>query len=672
MSNFSKFKQAIQKQFKNMSTSALFQTEVDKQELWETYLESFPEGTNPLFRERREYDCNCCKNFIRQYGNIVSLSNGVMTSIWDVSVEYPFNVIAEALSKKVKAYKINNIFFTDSKNAGNNITRTLKENDVVEEWEHFYLHIPDTFVKRKDTIDTLKGNYRASKDVYMRSMEELTLEAGETILELISQGTLYRGEEHKVNVSKFISDKNNFSKVKNSQKDNWCWERSINNPIARIRNTAIGTLLIDISNNEDLDIAVTKFEKVMAPTNYKRPKAIITKQMVETAEKTIRDLGLSEALGRRYALLEDVSVNNVLFVDRDAKKKLYGNVFDDLKDTISDSSKTLSKIEEVSIDDFIENILPHTKNLELLVENKHIGNLMTLVAPTDATAPSILQWDNNFSWSYKGNVADSIKQNVKNAGGAVDGVLRFSIQWNDKGDNQNDFDAHCIEPSGNEIFYCSKCNRRTGGTLDVDIINPNEKVAVENITWQNKSCMEEGVYIFSVHNYNHRGGTSGFSAEIEYEGEIYSFEYPHELKAKENVIVARIQFSKKNGIKFIHSLDSTKSSKEVWNVKTNKFAKVSVCMLSPNYWDEQKGNGNKHYFFFLEDCKNDEIPRGFYNEFLKTDLVQHKRVFEALASKMKLKYSDNQLSGLGFSSTMRNEIIAKVDGSFKRTIKIKF
>lgn len=672
MSNFSKFKQAIQKQFKNMSTSALFQTEVDKQELWETYLESFPEGTNPLFRERREYDCNCCKNFIRQYGNIVSLSNGVMTSIWDVSVEYPFNVIAEALSKKVKAYKINNIFFTDSKNAGNNITRTLKENDVVEEWEHFYLHIPDTFVKLKDTIDTLKGNYRASKDVYMRSMEELTLEAGETILELISQGTLYRGEEHKVNVSKFISDKNNFLKVKNNQKDNWCWERSINNPIARIRNTAIGTLLIDISNNEDLDIAVTKFEKVMAPTNYKRPKAIITKQMVETAEKTIRDLGLSEALGRRYALLEDVSVNNVLFVDRDAKKKLYGNVFDGLKDTISDSSKTLSKIEEVSIDDFIENILPHTKKLELLVENKHIGNLMTLVAPTDATAPSILQWNNNFSWSYKGNVADSIKQNVKNAGGAVDGVLRFSIQWNDKGDNQNDFDAHCIEPSGNEIFYCSKCNRHTGGTLDVDIISPNEKVAVENITWQNKSCMEEGVYIFNVHNYNHRGGTSGFSAEIEYEGEIYSFEYPHELKAKENVIVARIQFSKKNGVKFIHSLDSTKSSKEVWNVKTNKFAKVSVCMLSPNYWDEQKDKGNKHYFFFLDDCKNDEIPRGFYNEFLKTDLVQHKRVFEALASKMKLEYSDNQLSGLGFSSTMRNEIIAKVDGSFKRTIKIKF
>lgn len=44
----------------------------------------------------------------------------------------------------------------------------------------------------------------------------------------------------------------------------------------------------------------------------------------------------------------------------------------------------------------------------------------------------------------------------------------------------------------------------------------------------------------------------------------------------------------------------------------------------------------------------------------------------AIVNKMKAPYSDNQLSGLGFSSTIRNSVICKVTGSFTRTIKVNF
>ena len=52
-----------------------FCTDATAEELWNTYLESFPERINPIYRKRREYDCTCCRNFIRQMGGIVMIDD---------------------------------------------------------------------------------------------------------------------------------------------------------------------------------------------------------------------------------------------------------------------------------------------------------------------------------------------------------------------------------------------------------------------------------------------------------------------------------------------------------------------------------------------------------------------------------------------------------------------
>jgi hypothetical protein len=238
--------------------------------------------------------------------------------------------------------------------------------------------------------------------------------------------------------------------------------------------------------------------------------------------------------------------------------------------------------------------------------------------------------------------------------------------------NPNDFDAHCIEANGNHIYYGNKgIVHRSSGKLDVDIITPQRGVpAVENITWKSRSQMPDGIYQMYVKNYSDNGGREGFDSEIECDGQIHEFSYPHELKQGEEIVVATVVLH--NGQFTVNpELDSSLSSKEIWGIATNQWKRVSVIMPSPNHWDGQKGVGNKHIFFILDGCKNPTNPNGFFNEQLNSILLPHRKVFEVLGSRMKVEYSENQLSGVGFSTTQSNEVTLKIIGQTERIIKVK-
>lgn len=685
MEDFMKFKKALQDRFSKMQKDAdhLYEMDVDKDILWSTYLDSFPAGTNKMFRQRREYDCSCCRQFIKNIGAVVAIKDGKIYTLWeDVTDDAVYRPVCEALDTYVKAQKIKDIYISEFSKIGTD--HNFEDMDgKAHRWDHFYLELPSKYVNCScHSNEEIKGQHRDTKNVFKRSLDEITMDAVDTVLELINSNTLYKGAEWKAALTEFKKYKKEYANLStDNEKDLYAWEKSATAGMAigRIRNHSIGVLLTNISEDMDLDLAVKKYEQIVAPANYKRPKAIFTKKMLEDAKKTITELGYMDSLQRRFATLRDITVNNVLFSNKSAARRMIGvdDVFGEMEKDVAISPKRFSKVEEISAQDFVGKVLPTAKEIEVFVENKHEKNFVSLIAPVNPDAKSMFKWSNGLSWAYTGNITDSdMKQNVKAAGGNVDGVLRFSIQWNEDGRDNSDLDAHCIEPDRNEIFFghCRKPNiSRMGGQLDVDIVSPREKVAVENITWEDMSRMKPGVYKFFVHQYSGRV-RHGFRAEIEFNGEIHRFDYDKSMRTDERVQVAEVTLDANGNFSIKEKLagNSSISSHEIWGVNTNQFVPVSVISYSPNYFDEQDGIGHRHLFFFLKDCVNTEEPNGFYLEFLDNNLMKHKRVFEALGAKCHVEDTGDQLSGIGFSMTKRADLVVKVKGATERIMKIKF
>ena len=665
--NFDLFKDAVSKQFEIMKTMDLFETDVTKEELWKVYLNSFPEGTNPTFRERSEHDCNTCRQFVTNFGNVVAIdADGKLISVWDIVIPGPaYQEVADALSALVKSRIIDNVFLHFQANIGADVTYEKVENKTINTWSHFHVQLPDKFVENQDKINVALSEMKSCHDVLLRGLEELTMESVDDVLGLIKENSLYRGAEYLKMLEEFKELKQAYGVAED--KDTFVWSKVVKLPpnVSKIRNTAIGSLLIDLSSGVDIENAVKSFESKVAPTNYKRSSAVITPGMIEKAKEAITELGYGESLNRRFAKESDISVNDVIYKGKKSSE-FNKTAFDQLLETAPDKSPDLKKIQEMGIDDFIKNILPSASKLEMYVENRFKNNFISLIAPVEPGSKNMFKWDNSFSWSYTGDVTDSIKERVKNAGGNVEGEFRCSLSWF----NRDDLDLHMREP-GFEIYYGSK--RSKAGCLDVDMntglggsdLSTN---AVENIVYNKINNMVPGYYELWVHNFCKRDNSDvGFEVEVELKGEVKKYSYESPLPHKEPIKVLTVDVSKDKEVKITPCLKEDTVGRECWNIRTSKYQTVNMFMLSPNFW----GNntiGNKHYVFILDGCKNDVAARGFYNEFLNDDLTTHRKVIEQLGNKSKVEVADEQLSGLGFSSTIKNEVVFRVDG--KRSYKI--
>jgi len=646
---FENFSLAVMAKFDEMSKGELFVTDCSKDELWELYLKSFPEGSNPMYKERTEHDCNCCKQFIRNIGNVVAIKDGKMVSVWDVDVQHPYDIVADELKAATTSKPIRSIFRSKESRYGKLETLVL-EGGVTKGWHHFEGKVSTKH--QTGSPGEQQGEYKSAVDVFLRGLEELDPAALTIVSELIMDNMIYRGAEFKEVITAFRGLQVRYN---NSQdKELFVWDNAKKKG-ARIRNSTIGTLLQDLSSGVEVDKAVKSFEAKVAPANYKRPKALISPRMVKDAMKLIEKEGLEGVLQRRYAKISDVSVNNVLFVNNDTQLQMKGGIEGLLMEEVSTTTPSLDQAESITADDFLSNVVPKSTSIEILLQNSMLGNFVSITA-ANIPGGGLFKWDNDFAWSYDGGVADSIKQRVKKAGGNVAARVRTSLAWY----NTDDLDIWVFEPNGNKIHYGNKC-----GKLDVDMNAGGRKsrTPVENVCWNNH--MQDGTYSVVVHNYCKREDQDlGF--EVEFEADNISRNYTYHKGVRNNEKISVFSFevvdNKVVSATIIDSgVEEGSAQQDKWGVTTESLVRVNTLMLSPNHWDDNE-EGNKHWFFILDKCNNPNSTRGIYNEFLKPKFEKHRKVFEILGDKTKCPPQEEQLSGVGFSSTRKDKVTVLAKG----------
>lgn len=701
------FTKKIQAQFDLMcKTGMLFRVNIEGSQVWDMYLKSFTPENDPVFRdpESSTHNCNHCNNFIRRYGNIVAITDDyrIMT-MFDFDISGEFHDTAKALSEELRMATVKEVFFETynelnslpyekcSKSASvfqlgvdKNVKQyTLDEaqkfgvvkSGEIKTFHHLHLKIDAAFVdKSGDSVEAIMGRHRDAKNVFQRAMDEIPLDTLKLVRDLINQGSLLDGETHLHKIEKIIPFKEQYDALDSTQRDNWCWVTSRDLPYAKFKNELIGVLCTELAEGEDLNKACQAWNKRVDPANYMKATAPITQRQIDQARDFVEENGYTDSFNRRFANIDDIKASEIKHINAGDGEIKEVSMFDNVKSTKSQHKRNqFDNVEEVSIEKFMSDILPECSSVEAYLKNSHEGHMVTMTTSDVEDSKPIFKWDNNYSWTFNGNLAgrSQIKESVKMRGGAVDGVLRFSIMWAEGNGDNSDLDAHCIEPNNSfRIYFSQMHNPSTGGTLDVDIITPSQhgsKDIVENITYPSISKMKEGTYHFLVHQYSARN-SKGFRAEIEFDGEIYSYVYNQPVSGY--VEVAKVTL-KDGKFTIEHMLPEANTSREIYGLETNQFHKVNLVCLSPNHWGDSKV-GNKHYFFMLDGCKTDASIRSFHNENLIPELLDHRKVMEVLGNTNMIEPADVQLSGLGFNATVRDELIVKLAGNFKRVVKIKF
>jgi hypothetical protein len=354
------------------------------------------------FEDRQYHNCSACREFIRRYGCLVTLTRtGEATSaIWhpEVAPEPYYDAILN-MKQLVEAASVTGAFYSRERIWGTPVTGI---------WTHYAVHPPASLVG-DGTIEVLTASQKRA-EVYQNHLmlaESITaykLRHVVRAVALLESDALYRSEKVLGIATWFLDVLQRWSNAPAYRKDNILWYEAATAPagFCHVRSSVIGTLLDDIATGMPFEMLKQRFDAKMSPVQYQRPQAAPSAGAIAQAEVLVERLGVEAAFRRRYATSDEIEafwrppvqrqqrVTTGLFVDLYSRTTHVNNT-----DKLHLPPTTTTWVK------FCNTVLPRAISIELF--NNGTDNYAAITTAVDPNAPPILQWDhvdqrNPFAW----------------------------------------------------------------------------------------------------------------------------------------------------------------------------------------------------------------------------------------------------------------------------------
>lgn len=380
----------------------IFVTGVKKGVLFNAFLSGLKND-----KERQEYNCACCREFVRRYGHLAVIGDdGLPKSLlWNEDNVNPrFAKSFRAMRELVEAdtftrvFQSDNTFFGQSERGGyahmsfdlgivpnrtHNSHKSANQASMISAWE--FRHLSD----------------------YVEKISKKSL------IELI---TLF---ENDARLKAYPSFKNRLIKIRQIR-DNYDSHRNVRARYAAIwyavamdtpdiiffKNTVLGELLKEFELSETVHatrtaeckrLAIIDFMKNTRQEVYMRPTEPPKQGTVAQAEKIVERLGIQPSFERRQVTIDDLSNFSWKPEVATTTQTEKTGFFKDIQTKDSQSTKSQKpRINggTMTYVKFVRDVLPKAKSIKLIAPRRASKNWTALLTAVHPEAPPIFKWDN--------------------------------------------------------------------------------------------------------------------------------------------------------------------------------------------------------------------------------------------------------------------------------------